>query len=62
MALYGICSAGAALAGIIQTSQVHTAAATYGEFGTELDVVAAVVVGGTSLMGGKGSIARTVMG
>jgi ribose/xylose/arabinose/galactoside ABC-type transport system permease subunit len=62
LALYGICSVGAALAGIIQTSQVHTAAATYGEFGTELDVVAAVVVGGTSLMGGKGSIARTVMG
>ena len=62
MALYCICSVGAALAGIIQTSQVHTAAATYGEFGTELDVVAAVVVGGTSLMGGKGSIARTVLG
>jgi ribose/xylose/arabinose/galactoside ABC-type transport system permease subunit len=62
MSLYGICGIGAALAGIIQTSQVHTAAATYGEFGTELDVVAAVVVGGTSLMGGNGSIARTVLG
>jgi len=61
-AIYGICGIGAALAGIIQTSQVHTAAATYGEFGTELDVVAAVVLGGTSLMGGTGSIARTVMG
>ncbi|MEO8243116.1 MAG: ABC transporter permease [bacterium] len=60
--LYGLCSAGAALAGLIQTSQVHTAAATYGEFGTELDVIAAVVLGGTSLSGGTGSVARTMLG
>ena len=60
--LYGLSGLGAALAGIIQTSQVHTAAATYGEFGTELDAIAAVVLGGTSLMGGNGSISRTLMG
>ena len=41
---------------------MHTASATYGEFGTELDVIAAVVLGGTSLMGGKGSVLRTVVG
>jgi len=46
----------------VQSSQVHTAAAVYGEFGTELDVIAAIVLGGTSLMGGKGSIGRTLMG
>ena len=45
-----------------QSSQVHTALATYGPFGTELDVIAAVVVGGTSIMGGNGSVARTVLG
>lgn len=60
--LYGFSGLGAALAGIIQSSQVHTASATFGEFGTELDVIAAVVLGGTSLMGGNGSIAKTVMG
>ncbi|PLW75730.1 ABC transporter permease [Cohaesibacter celericrescens] len=59
---YMICGMGAALAGIVQSSQVHTAAATYGEFGTELDVIAAVVLGGASLLGGKGSVARTIMG
>jgi ribose/xylose/arabinose/galactoside ABC-type transport system permease subunit len=59
---YVICGTGAALAGIIQSSQVHTALATYGPFGTELDVIAAVVLGGTSIMGGNGSIARTLMG
>jgi ribose/xylose/arabinose/galactoside ABC-type transport system permease subunit len=62
LALYGLSGLCAALAGIIQASQVHTASATYGEFGTELDVIAAVVLGGTSLMGGKGSVVRTVLG
>jgi ribose/xylose/arabinose/galactoside ABC-type transport system permease subunit len=60
--VYAISGFGAALAGIIQSSQVHTALATYGPFGTELDVIAAVVLGGTSILGGNGSIARTLMG
>lgn len=60
--VYVISALGAALAGIIQSSQVHTALATYGPFGTELDVIAAVVVGGTSIMGGNGSVARTLLG
>ncbi len=62
VAAYVICSAMAALAGIIQSSQVYTASANFGEFGTELDVIAAVVLGGTSLLGGKGSVLRTVVG
>ena len=62
MALYGISGLGAAIAGMIQSSQVHTAAATYGEFGIELDVIAAVVLGGTSLTGGNGSVVRTLVG
>lgn len=60
--VYTISGIGAALAGIIQSSQVHTALATYGPFGTELDVIAAVVLGGTSVMGGNGSISRTLLG
>lgn len=60
--LYVVSGLCAALAGIIQSSQVHTASATYGEFGTELDVIAAVVLGGTSLMGGTGSVPRTLLG
>lgn len=60
--IYMLSGLGAALAGIIQSSQVHTASATYGPFGIELDVIAAVVLGGTSLMGGNGSVARTVVG
>ncbi len=60
--VYAISGFGAAFAGIIQSSQVHTALATYGPFGTELDVIAAVVVGGTSILGGNGSVARTLVG
>jgi Branched-chain amino acid transport system / permease component len=62
LAIYALSSFGASVAGIILSSQVHTAAATYGEFGTELDVIASVVLGGTSLSGGRGSVVRTVLG
>ncbi|WP_280155994.1 ABC transporter permease [Piscinibacter sp. XHJ-5] len=62
MSLYGLSGLCAALAGVILASQVHTGSATYGEFGTELDVIAAVVLGGTQLSGGRGSVARTVLG
>lgn len=60
--LYGLSGLSAALAGVVLSSQVHTGSATYGEFGTELDVIAAVVLGGTRLEGGRGSVARTVLG
>jgi ribose/xylose/arabinose/galactoside ABC-type transport system permease subunit len=60
--VYVISGLGAALAGVVQSSQVHTALATYGPFGTELDVIAAVVLGGTNIMGGNGSVARTLLG
>ena len=58
---YVICATGAGVAGIIQASQVHTATATYG-MGVELDVIAAVVLGGTGLTGGTGSVLTTVGG
>ena len=60
--VYMLSGIGAAIAGMLLSSQVHTASATYGAFGVELDVIAAVVLGGTSLMGGKGSVLRTVFG
>jgi ribose/xylose/arabinose/galactoside ABC-type transport system permease subunit len=62
MLIYGLSGLCAALAGLVLSSQVHTGSATYGEFGAELDVIAAVVLGGTQLVGGRGSIARTVVG
>jgi ribose transport system permease protein len=59
--VYAICGLLAALAGIIVTSRLSSAQPTAG-MGYELDTIAAVVLGGTSLMGGKGRIMGTLIG
>ena len=51
----------AALGGIVMTSHLNIGEATIGK-GLELDAIAAVVVGGTSLMGGRGTILGTAIG
>lgn len=49
------------LAGIILTSRLNSAQPTAGT-SYELDAIAAVVIGGTSLMGGRGRIVGTLIG
>ncbi|ASN07445.1 ABC transporter permease subunit [Virgibacillus necropolis] len=49
------------LAGIILTSRLNSAQPTAGSM-YELDAIAAVVIGGTSLMGGRGRIVGTLIG
>jgi ribose transport system permease protein len=61
LAVYGLCGALSALAGLIVTSRLSSAQPTAG-MGYELDAIAAVVLGGTSLMGGKGRIMGTLIG
>ncbi|MCZ0873888.1 ABC transporter permease [Peribacillus sp. AS_2] len=51
----------AAVAGILMSAWLTVGQPTAGT-GLELDVIAAVVIGGTSLMGGKGSIGGTFIG
>lgn len=51
----------AALAGILLCSRVTSSNPTAG-LGFEMDAIAAVVVGGTSTNGGKGSVMRTFIG
>lgn len=51
----------AALAGIIITARLSSAQPTGGS-GYELDAIAAVVLGGTSLSGGVGSVLGTIVG
>lgn len=51
----------AAVAGILTTGRQLAAAPTVGQ-GLELDAIAAVVLGGTKLTGGRGSIAGTLIG
>jgi ribose transport system permease protein len=55
------CSFTAALSGVILSSRVNTANAVFGDV-TNLTVIAAAVLGGTSLFGGKGSVIGTIQG
>ncbi|MCM3671402.1 ribose ABC transporter permease RbsC [Mesobacillus maritimus] len=59
--IYSLSGFLAALAGAILTSRLNSAQPTAGE-SYELDAIAAVVLGGTSLSGGKGRIFGTMIG
>lgn len=59
--VYLMAGALAALGGIIVTARLDSAQPNAGT-SYELDAIAAVVIGGTSLSGGKGSVWGTVMG
>ena len=59
--VYALCGALAGLGGVIMASQFRSGDPKYGLM-YELYVIAAVVVGGTSLAGGKGKIFGTLIG
>lgn len=59
--VYAVSGLLSALAGLIVTSRLSSAQPTAG-MSYELDAIAAVVVGGTSLMGGKGRVMGTLIG
>jgi ribose/xylose/arabinose/galactoside ABC-type transport system permease subunit len=61
MTVYVLIGAAAGLAGIILASRLMSGDPKSGS-GWELDVIAAVVVGGTSLSGGRGNIFGTLVG
>lgn len=56
-----LCSTLAGFAGIILASRVRSAWALAAQ-GWELDVIAAVIIGGTSLFGGRGGVIGTLIG
>lgn len=51
----------AGIAGIILASRMYSGQPTAGE-GAEMDAIAAVVVGGTSMAGGSGKLGGTLIG
>jgi len=61
LAVYGLSGSSAGLAGVLVASRLNAGYPKAGEF-YELDAVTAVVVGGTSLFGGRGSIWGTLAG
>ncbi len=61
IAVYGLNGFLAAVSGIILTSRLNSAQPMAAE-GYELDAIAAVVLGGTSLSGGSGGVVGTIVG
>ncbi len=61
MLAFAVCGLLAGLAGVFQTSRLSSADPNAG-IGMELSAIAAVVIGGTSLMGGRGSVVNSFLG
>ena len=61
LSVYVLSSSAAALAGLILTARLGSGSSNAG-IGFELEVIAAVVLGSTSLFGGRGTIVGTVLG
>ncbi|MFC2282063.1 MAG: ribose ABC transporter permease, partial [Treponema socranskii subsp. buccale] len=61
MIVYGLSGLMASLAGLIIVSRLGSAQPTMGQ-GYELDAIAAVALGGTSMSGGRGRILGTITG
>jgi len=59
--VFSICSFTAGISGLILASRVNSGQPIAGT-GWELDVIASVIIGGTSLFGGRGGIVGTVIG
>jgi ribose transport system permease protein len=59
--VYSLCGLLTAIGGVLMTARLGVAAPTAAQ-GYELDVIAAAVVGGTSLMGGEGTILGVLIG
>ncbi|MFT4740457.1 MAG: ribose/xylose/arabinose/galactoside ABC-type transport system permease subunit [Algoriphagus sp.] len=61
LAAYAICGALSGLAGILLAARISTGQPNSG-MGFELDAIAAVVIGGTSTTGGRGTMLGTLIG
>jgi ribose/xylose/arabinose/galactoside ABC-type transport system permease subunit len=61
LAAYTLCGALAGLAGVVLAARITTGQPNAG-MGYELDAIAAVVIGGTSLSGGVGGVGGTILG
>jgi len=61
VAVFALCGFLAGVAAVIQTARINSANPNVG-VGWELQAIAAVVIGGTSLMGGRGSVIGSFFG
>ncbi len=62
VATFALSGAAAAFAGVLDASRVLSAQASSGGTFLTFTVLAGIVVGGTSILGGEGAVWRTVVG
>jgi len=62
MAAYSLCGLLVGIASVIESSRLNSISSSSSGISYELDAIAAVVIGGTRLSGGKGSILGTLFG
>jgi ribose transport system permease protein len=60
-ATYALSGLAAGIAGVVVSSRVSSGQADAGT-GAELSVIAAIVIGGTSILGGEGAVWRSILG
>lgn len=58
---YGLCGLLSGIAGVMLAARINSAVPTGGE-GYEMDAIAAAVIGGASLTGGRGNVTGTLLG
>lgn len=61
LVIYGLCGLVASISGLALTSMMNAAEPIAGNF-YDLDAIAVVVMGGTSLAGGRGTVVGTILG
>jgi ribose transport system permease protein len=61
VAIYGFCGCLVGISAVVLSSRINSAHPGIG-LGYELDAIAAVVIGGASLMGGRGNVSGAVIG
>ena len=61
LVFFGVCGMLAGFAGLVNAFQLVTAAPSYNQ-GAELEVITAVILGGASLLGGRGRLLGTFLG
>lgn len=60
--IYAICGISVSIASLIETSRLNSISSSSSGVSYELDAIAAVIIGGTSLSGGKGKVFGTFIG
>jgi ribose transport system permease protein len=60
---YAVCGSLAGFAGVLVAGNINSASATIGQAaGGLLDAVAAVIIGGASILGGRGTVMNCIVG